>query len=141
GTNAFAGHPRLLDSFVEKSLSAAGQRGLVHAAWIFGQIIARERIGARARSAADFLVFACTALAFARAGIAQETEQAGIAIHLDQRIPQHVTGRDREKAAGVDFAGVRDEDEAFAVAHAGGAPDHAARGCGLGRRTVLGLLP
>ena len=95
---------------------------LVHAARILGQVVARERERARARPAADLLVFAEAALPAALRGVAQRLEQLGIAIDVGQRIVEDVAAGDRQEAAGEDLARVRHEDETLAVADARGPP-------------------
>ena len=84
--------------------SAAGLTGLIYAARIFGQIVAGQRVSAGTRSAADLLVFADAALAFALRGVAQGLEKVGIAVHVGQRVVEDVSAADRKEAAGEDLA-------------------------------------
>src|SRR5258708_6085189 len=107
---------------------------LVDAARIFGQIVAGEREGARPAATADPGIFATPAFAFAQSRIAQHAEQAGIAIDLSQAVGTNVAGPDGQEAAGVNFAGVRDEDKTAAIAHAGGPIHHVAAVFGIGTR-------
>src|ERR1035438_4628207 len=98
-----------------------GQVRLVRAARVFGQVVPEQGIGAGTGSATDLLIFADAALAFPLAGVAQCLEQLAVAVHVGERLVQHVAARDRKESAGENLALVRNKHEALAVAHAGSA--------------------
>src|SRR5579864_9136381 len=122
-----AGATRVIIWLILPDLSVRGHRRLIDTARIFGEIIPGESVSARAGAAANFVVLADAALAFPVIGIAQNAEEAGVAIHADHRVFEHVAGGHRQKTAGIDLTSVRDEDETAAVADAGSSPNHAAR--------------
>ena len=85
-------------------------------------MIASQRVGAGARSSADLAELAVTAFAQFRRRLAQHPEQAGVLIDVHQRIVADIAAGNRQVTAGIDFAGVRDEHEAPAIADRGGSP-------------------
>src|SRR6185369_13387201 len=80
------------------------QMRLIHAARVFRQEVAGERKGSRPRPAADFLIFADSALPFPLGGIAQGAEESGVPVDIHQRIVEHVAAAHRQEAAGENFA-------------------------------------
>jgi len=77
----------------------------MNAAGFGGEVVAGERVGAGAGTAAEVAVLAEAALAFEQRAIAQNLEKRAVAVDLDQRIAPHVAGGERQEAAGIDLAG------------------------------------
>src|SRR5579871_5785143 len=73
---------------------------LIDAAGIGGQVVPGQRICARARATTDLLILTIAALTVAVMRIAQNLEQAGVAVHIHKRISPDISGRYRQEAAG-----------------------------------------
>src|SRR5829696_9034244 len=88
--------------------------GLVRAEGLLGEEAAGGGVGAGAAAAAECLVAAVVALAFERRRIAQVAEYRRVVPDSGEALRPGVAGVDREIAAGIDAALVRDEADARA---------------------------
>ena len=79
--------------------------------------IARVGEGTGSRAAADVAVLASAALSVERIGVVQSLEDFRVAVDLDQRVFAHVSAVQRQESGGINFAEVRDEDDAVSVAN------------------------
>ncbi len=82
---------------------------LVYAERLFVEIITGPSEGAGAASQADIAKFAAAALPFQVAGVAQLVEHGGICPNVSERLPTQIASDDRQVAAGVNLALVRNE--------------------------------
>src|SRR5262249_15118129 len=85
-----------------------------------GQRVARERIGPRPAAAADSPVFADAALAFQPVAVAQALQQRRVLIDIHHRLLRELAAADRHESAGIDAAGMADEEDTLAVVDADG---------------------
>ena len=106
---------------------ATRQPWVVRTARILTQPVPRQSVRSRPRSAAQVPVLARPALAPQPVRIPQCQEQRRCPVGLAQPLAPNVARGNRKEAAGENFAGVGDEDEALAVVDAGLALDGAAR--------------
>src|SRR5437764_9398029 len=87
------------------------QTWFVGAERIVCEDVAVDGPGAGARAAADVAELAASAPALQIVGIAQGHEEIAAAVDGIERAIAKIAGAQRQKLAGTDVAGVRDEDE------------------------------
>lgn len=88
---------------------------LIRAERIGTQSVAGVGEGTGARSAADVAVLAGTAFSVELVGRVQRAKDLGDAVEVDQRPGADVAAMQRQESRRIDFAQVRDEDDAVSV--------------------------
>ena len=102
--------------------------GLIEAERVASQVIAGLRIGSGPRPPTNAIEFASSAFAPIVNGVPNAPEQLGVAVDFYRTGFPNVSSRQWQKTGRVDLAGVRDEHDPVAIAHAkshpyGAAPD------------------
>ena len=90
----------------------------IGAARLFRKGVAAESVGPGSGASTNLLEFAGAAFAFQLRSIAQVAEERRLAIDTFEALLAYSSRGEGQKAAGENFAFMRDEDEAFAVVEA-----------------------